>query len=258
MYRTLLLVALLGAIGSVSFAQDSVTIASDPHDLSRPISTLLDQLRRREKIPVTYEDPRYSNRADVQDVTSQVAKNLSAAEEKFGPRILVPKGKAITFVYSSQDLRAPDGAKATIMRMLDEYRVLGGPTFTVARDGVRLHVIPEQVQDDAGVQIRQGSILDTVVSIPPGRHSSSQLLHLICEQIRKQTGYRVDAGTGDPTDANPTSLVVSGQTARVALGHLLDNLATPGDFVWDLYFDPSDRLYVLNFSYIGAAGPVDK
>ena len=65
----------------IGFTQDSVTIASDPRDPSRPVSTLLSQLRQREKISVTYEDPRYSNSADVDDVTSQVAKNLSHRRE---------------------------------------------------------------------------------------------------------------------------------------------------------------------------------
>jgi len=57
-----LLVIFVALCCSVGSAQDSRTITSDPLDLSRPISTLLDQLRQREKIQVTYEDPRYSNR----------------------------------------------------------------------------------------------------------------------------------------------------------------------------------------------------
>jgi len=60
-------VILVARFCSVQFAQVSHTISSDPTDLSRPISTLLDQLRQREKIQVTYQDPRYSNSADIQD-----------------------------------------------------------------------------------------------------------------------------------------------------------------------------------------------
>jgi hypothetical protein len=109
MNRLLPLLILMGCPALGAAAQDSVTITSDPRDLSRPISTLLNQLRQRDKIPVTYEDPRYSNRADIQDVTYQVAKNLSPAEEKFGTRILGPSGKAISFVYAPADLRTPEG-----------------------------------------------------------------------------------------------------------------------------------------------------
>jgi hypothetical protein len=249
---------LAGVLSSVGVAQDSVTITTDPKDLSRPVSTLLSQLREREKISVTYEDPRYVNVADIQDVTTQVAKNLSPAEEKFGPHILVPKGKAITFVYTPQDMRTPEGAEANIARMLREYRALGGPAFTVKRDGIRLHVLPSEVLSAAGDPVKQDSILDTVVSIPAGRRTTNQLLQSICDEIKKQTGYQVDAGTGDPTYTNPTRQVVDSQTARAAIAGLLDSLATPGDFVWDLYYDPSDKAYVLNFSYIGRAGRVEK
>ncbi len=48
---------LLGTFFLVATAQDSVTITSDPRDLSRPISSLINQIRQREKVSVTYEDP---------------------------------------------------------------------------------------------------------------------------------------------------------------------------------------------------------
>src|SRR5580692_8390412 len=118
-------------------AQDSVTITSDPSDLSRPIATLLNQMRKHEKISVTYEDPRYSNSADIEDATSRVARNLSPAEERLRPRILVPRGKAISFVYARRDLKTTEGVEATIARMLSEYEALGGPKFVVTRDGTR-------------------------------------------------------------------------------------------------------------------------
>jgi hypothetical protein len=175
MHRILTFVILAGCLASSGDAQDSVTISSDPKDLSRPISTLLDQLRKREKIAVTYEDPRYSNSADIQDVTSEVARNLSPAEEKFGRRILVPHGKAITFVYASQDMRSPEGAEAVIERLLREYQALGGQTFTVRRDGARLHVVPSDLSNAAGDRVKQESILDTVISIPPFKQYATRL-----------------------------------------------------------------------------------
>ena len=55
---------LLGTFFLVATAQDSVTITSDPRELSRPISSLINQIRQREKVSVTYEDPRYLNPAD--------------------------------------------------------------------------------------------------------------------------------------------------------------------------------------------------
>ncbi len=42
-------------------------------------------------------------------------------------------------------------------------------------------------------------------------------------------------------------------TARSALEHVLDKVVAQGTFVWDLFYDPGDKTYGLNFAY---AGPV--
>jgi hypothetical protein len=260
MRRIFLLFAITAALCSrITSAQDSVTIRSDPRDLSRPISTLLRQLRDREKISVTYEDPRYSNSSDVEDVTSAVAKNLSPAEEKLRPRILVPRGKAITFVYSPRDLRTPDGVEVTITRMLREYKALGGATFALVRDGLRFHVVPAEVLNSAGESVHQGSILDTVVSVPEARANAAQLLDDICTQVGRQTGYRMDIGPGaiNMHDA-VREQGIGEQSVRAAFEQIWDSVTAPGSFVWNLYYDPSDKSYGLNFSYVGYAGPVPK
>lgn len=255
MRLTILLATVTFLSGSTIAAQESVTIASSPEDLSRPVATLLDQLRQREKIAVTYEDPRYNSKAEIQDVTSEVSRNTSAVQNEYGPRILIPKGKAITFVYAPQDLESANGTKAVIERMLREYALLGGSTFSVVGDGVRLHVIPNAVLSTGGDRIKQRSILDTFITVPPGRRTTSQLLQLICDEVRQETGYKIDVGPSDPTRTNITSQSADHQTVRAIIGQLLDGLATPGAYVWDLYYDPSDGTYGLNFSYIGPAGP---
>jgi hypothetical protein len=259
MHRTLRLVVLVGCLAAMGVAQDSVEIKSDPNDLSRPVSTLLNQIRQREKISVTYEDPRYSNSVDIHDVTHQVARNLSPAEEKLVPRVLVPSGKAINFAYAPHDLSTPEGAEATIARMLREYEALGGPTFSVIRDGVRLHVVPSEVLNAKGEQISQSSILDTVISVPPAERDGAQLLQEICDQIREQTGYKVDIGPGAVNlHDKRRSQGVDSQTARAAFERVWDGVSAPGSFVWDLYYDPSDKSYGLSFSYVGSAGRVEK
>ena len=258
MRRVVLLMAMAVMLSLGGAAQDSVTITSDPSDLSRPVSTLLDQLRRRERVSVTYEDPRYSNANDIEDVTSQVARNIFEVQKEYGPRTLVPKGKAITFVYSPQDLSSPDGAKAVIERMLREYSLLGGPTFVVVRDGVRLHVWPSEGLDGVGNKVRQESILDTIISVPPGRRDGGQLLQAICDQVKRQTGYEIGVGPSAPSNnlaRYKTTRGIRHETARTALEHLLDRLALPNSFDWDLYYAPDDKSYGLNFAYIGPAGP---
>ncbi len=258
MHRLFLLTLLFGTLTLVAIAQDSVTISSDPGDLSRPISTLINQIRQHEKISITYEDPRYSNLADIQDVTAAVARNISEAEMKYGHRTLVPQGRPFSFVYAPNDLRSPEAAEATIARMLREYGMLGGPTFGVVRDGSRLHIVAVDVLDVAGNRVKQNSILDTVITIPQGPRHGGQLLEAICNQVSKQTGYKIWVGSGAPSNHLAKWRTIEGvenEAARTALGHLLDRLALPNSFDWDLYYDPGEKAYALNFDYIGAAGP---
>jgi hypothetical protein len=51
---------------------------------------------------------------------------------------------------------------------------------------------------------------------------------------------------------------LKGQTARTAIERIWDRVSAPDSFVWDLYYDPSDKSYGLSSSYAGSAGPVDK
>jgi hypothetical protein len=74
MRRLILFLIAVGLFVCRSVCRESVTISSDPNDLSRPISTLIDQIRKREKISITYEDPRYENSADIEDVTERVSR----------------------------------------------------------------------------------------------------------------------------------------------------------------------------------------
>ena len=44
--------------------------------------------------------------------------------------------------------------------------------------------------------------------------------------------------------------------AAKAIANLLDAASSKAIFDWDLYYDPADRSYMLNFAYVGpAAGP---
>ncbi|MGA9391029.1 MAG: hypothetical protein WBV69_11340 [Candidatus Sulfotelmatobacter sp.] len=260
MRHALLFALLLSGFGMVGAAQNSVTIASDPRDLSRPVSTLVNQIREREKIVITYEDPRYGNAADIEDVTAEVSR-ASDPEKNYGPRILIPKGHAITFVYSPADFVSTQAAQPTIERMLREYSLLGGPTFVVKRDGVRLHILPSEVLDAAGSRLKQSSILDAVISVSPARRSGGELLQAICDQIQRQTGYEVGVGPSAPGNILAryrTTEGIESQSGRAALEHLLDTATHPASFAWDLYYGPDVKGYMLNFSYMGPATPAAK
>lgn len=226
--------AILASFATAGFAQDSITVTSNPELTARPISALLQQLREHERIPVTYEDPRYSKRSDMDE-------------------------KLLTFSYSRRDLRSAEGAEAIVARMLREYGGVGGVTFSVVKDGPRLHVVPNETFNSVGERIRQDSLLDTVVNILPRERSGNQLLQEICNQIKERTGYRIDIGPGNPGLHNyRTAIGIENLSARAAFEKVWDGASSPGSFVWDLLYDPADGSYGLNFVYLGPAGAPPK
>jgi len=126
---------------------------------------------------------------------------------------------------------------------------------------MRFHVFPKEVLNATGEEVRQGSILDTVISIPPARRDGGELLQAICDQIRKNTGYEIGVGPRVPGNSLAryrTNAGIESQSGRAALERLLDGATLPGSVVWDLYYGPDVKAYMLNFSYVGSAGPVAK
>jgi hypothetical protein len=132
--------------------------------------------------------------------------------------------------------------------------------FTVEKEAMRLYVAPEELKDAKGERVRQEPILDTLIGIPAAHRESSQFLEAICNAVHQETGYKIGIGS---TPANilqfySTDEGVYNQTARAAVVQFLDRATHPGNFVWDLFYDPEDRSYGLNFAYVGRAGPVHK
>jgi hypothetical protein len=231
-----LLVATVVVLAASLLAQDSGAIKTDPADLSRPLAMLVSQLRKRGNIAVSYEDPRYSKRDDMD-------------------------GPNAAFTYSTQEFQGGNGVEVILQRMLRKYTGSGGLTFDLARDGARFYIIPAEVKDPAGKRVRQDSILDTIINIPPAHRNGSEFLQAICDAVGGQTGYQIDIGPSAPVNNlhhYSTEEGANNQTARAALVQILDRATPPGTFAWDLYYDPEDKSYGLNFAYVGLAGPVRK
>ncbi len=246
---------LCGCLAALATAQELVTVKAPADDLSRPVSSVIDQIRRQTGTSITYEDPRYVNQSDVEDVTGAVSK-ASDLEKKYGPRILIPKGHPLTFVYAPSDMKSPSSAKAVLERLVREYALGGGPVFDVTQDGTRLHVVPNQVLDASGALVHQSSVLETVITVPPARRTGGQLLQAICDAVRSKTGYVIGIGPSNNLARFETKDGIANVTAAKAIASLLDAASSKAVFDWDLYFDPADKSYGLNFVYVGpAAGP---
>jgi hypothetical protein len=236
-------------------AQEAAIVKAPSDDLSRPVSSVITQIRKQTGVSITYEDPRYINQSDIEDVTDAVSK-ASDAEKKFGPRILIPKGHAITFVYAPSEMKTPTSAKAVLERLVREYALGGGPAFTVTEDANRLHVVPNQALDASGAFVHQNSIFETLITVPASQRNGGQMLQAICDAVRNKTGIEIEIGPSVPSNYLARFETKSGITnlpAAKAIANLLDAASPKSIFDWDLYFDPADKSYMLNFAYVGPA-----
>lgn len=224
--------ALLLCIALIAASQTPITISSGANGTARPIAGLIGKMRRSDGLRVTYEDPRYGRRSDMDT-------------------------RPFAFSYGPEDLGTPDGIQATIARMLTEYGASGGVTFRVIKDGTRLNIVPAETGATTAQRVHQDSVLETNITIPSAQRDGLQLLRAICDEVRRQTGYAIGIGPSAPVNSLArfhTAEGIEAQTARAALEHLLDGIMLPGSAVWDLYYDPADRGYGLNFAYVGPAG----
>jgi hypothetical protein len=252
LHRSVVLLSALLATSGQAPAQSSATISSvDSDNDGRPVSALIGPLRQTEAIAISYEDPRYRNAEDVQDVTEQV-RQTGTDEDKNDSRTLVPKGPPMTFTYSPSPHNVT-AAFASVQRMLEEYGGLGGPSFRAFRSNGRIFVVPRDVKDEKGNRVFEGSVLETRISLPAKQRSGEELLATLCEAVERASGFRIDIGTGAPTNAllrYHTNEAFEDETARAILVKLLDGLSTRQAYVWDLYFGPGENAYALNFAYV--------
>jgi len=116
--------------------------------------------------------------------------------------------------------------------------------------------LPNQVLDASGTTVHQSSVLDTIITVPPAHRDGGQLLQAICDSIRNKTGIEIEIGPSVPSNYLARFETKSGITnlpAAKAAANLLDAASPKSIFDWDLYFDPADKSYMLNFAYVGPA-----
>jgi hypothetical protein len=65
-------------------------------DSRRPVERAVRTLQTRYGYVVTYEDPRYTNGDDLQDVSASVVRNYSSYALGTAPKVIVPKGGKLT------------------------------------------------------------------------------------------------------------------------------------------------------------------
>jgi hypothetical protein len=216
---------------------------------SRPLALALEVLEQRHGIPISYEDPKYVNRADLEDVT---VKDASAHGTSTGPRVVIPRPGRIRATYElAVEPAGVADVEAAVQSVIEAHLNAGNPgIFRFARVGASLEVIAAGVRDESGGITSARSVLDSRISFPEERRTALECLNQIVDDIGQATGERIMIGAV-PTNALVevrTNMHASDSVARDVLSQLM--METGQKMSWQVFYDPGLRVHVVNIHIV--------
>jgi hypothetical protein len=246
------------ALSTRAWTAQPPSITTFSVDDPRPVAAAVQALVSRCRCAISYEDPRYTFAGDLDDVTTQVARDLDKFPRGNAPKVLVPRRHKLTLtVPASNAISSGDVAK-TLAELVRSQASSGlDGHFRVKQVGEMLHVVPTEVKDRNGNWSATSSILDVAISLPTQQRSWYSTLQAIAAAIGASAHVRVDVnsgiGAGIQSEKGPKLYEVGAndERARDVLVRALTLFAADrGNMTWLLFYgnalSPIDDLYVLN------------
>ncbi|MFN7947559.1 MAG: hypothetical protein U0Z53_19575 [Blastocatellia bacterium] len=220
----------------------------------RPVAKLIEMLEEEYGWVITYEDPRYVYANDIEDVTLKVCRDLDKYKPGEAPKVLVPRGGILEFTYDvAPDTKLPTDPVVVVQRLLDAQAASShGSRFRLEKSGIALHVVPAAIKNKEGKLVPQGSVLDTVISLPAGERTILQKLESLCGAISRATSIPVELGT-IPDNWFSRRQNRQGATNQKARDILVNTFATMdhgANLSWQLFYGPGTRRYILNIHLV--------
>jgi hypothetical protein len=219
-------------------------------DDPRPVALAAEMLEQKYGWIITYEDPRYAHESDLVDVTQQVRRDLDKYKPGQAPKVFIPKGGPLELDYDIDPVtKRPAAADVTIQQLLDTYAVNGKPgAFRLERDGQRLHIIGALAKNKDGVLTSHGSVLETVITVPPEKRNGMKLLEDFCTAVSKSSRTPVVVGMVPMSMfmRYETEAGAKDQKARTFLVNELDRMTRKARLSWQLFYDAQMKTYFLN------------
>lgn len=245
------------AIGSTLASGQTLSV-NDP----RPMMALADRLQGILNVPINYEDPRFENPVDLQDVTDTVVKNRA----QFSGRVLIPRGGELTVTVPNSALGITAGDLLSIfplIRIAHEGNGYPG-TFNIANRNGSWYVEPTALRSVTGATTTVGSVMATKIRFPFRQQSAAEALQLILGQVSQAIGVKIGIGAVPfAALANTVSLGADDEPASVVVARLFSQLH-PGSqnapdtprWAYRLLFDPGLRYYMFNTNAVTNEQPV--
>jgi hypothetical protein len=198
-------------------------------DGPRPLSAVVDELRKRHGVAITYEEAPRVSRADAKDITETIPVDRRQGDRRY----YVPRGGPFTFTYTPPADTSDSSVEQMLNSLVDQYNAVSLDTqFRVARTGQLFHVIPAARRSGQGIMEPTQSPLDYRITIPNIRRSGLEQLTEIVDALRRAGHPAFGLGI-IPLNAfrAPISGGVDNETARQALIRVIDSFPIKFDWV---------------------------
>jgi hypothetical protein len=214
-----------------ALAEDAAPITSISVSDGHPVWEIARQLQERYGYAITYEDPRYQNDDDHDDIGMKV-RNLT---------LQVPDTQTI----STEDLA---GILQRLVQLQETQRT--GGRFRVLQTGNQFHIVPTAVRDSNGNWIAQSSILDTPISLPLQARTPGGMLKAICDAIDTAAHVQISIVSNFGSIAASRSDYTVGADNESARRVLMRGLATVSpDASWVITHDQANKYFLMITGY---------
>lgn len=199
----------------------------------RPVWTAVQELVSHYGAIITYEDPPYKYRGDLEDVGAKVSRNVLVRH------VFVPMGGKLTVNVRSNNV-------AGILDQLVQAQSASGTggRYRLDRSGEFFDVVPTEIRDRNGSWSAITPVLDVPISLPMKNRNYTELIEAICNAVGAAARVRIyrGEGTGGFGLVNPREQYLLGadhERARSVLQRALSMAkAYRGRLTWTLLFDP--------------------
>ena len=158
----------------------------------RPLETAAETVERTYGWIVTYEDVPYMFSGDTDDVSDSICRSNC---DQIEHRTLVPR--STPYAYSLDENKAKEGelgAPVVIAALLDAHNRSGNPgkfhalAVRVPGGPMVFHLIPHEMRDEHGQPKAYRPLLDTRITLSPGKRSLDAILDEIEAKLQAATG----------------------------------------------------------------------
>jgi hypothetical protein len=223
----------------------------------RALSVVIDEIRRRHGVAISYEDPPYEYPGDVVDVTQWVRRDLDQFPDGQAPPVVFPRMCRFQTEYEVDPVTGdPTNLMDTLRTVVSAYNSGDNPgKFKVENLPLGPCIVPTQVRDVRGEWRNVQPLLSTPISLDFTNVSNRRALSAFLSVLGSNTTVEV-IGSAVMQERGGLSIMVENEAARAVLTRLLQDPAYGGVHnFWNFNYGPKPQCWVLNLNR-AVRGPV--